>query len=435
MAWWWTEVAWTTMLTGRPNGGSPRTDLSAMKSSVLKMRPISNIAMKAGCTLFLIAIGILVSWASVSRAAWAAPRTSDVDNVHLAVWRIVNAEHTHSATAWAAGPRKFVTNAHALTRMTQLNSRRAFLTQNWNGKPVRLTMKRILALTITYDLALVETEQPVSHFLATADTFSEKQQANLSMIGFSGTDFDTARQIGKIVYEDPLSYQVAMNKTIFGGYSGSPLLNARGQVVAVVHRAFEDTNLASAVKLTNLQAFARGNVGVGCTDLMTLEGCVQRALEHVRKMAQNGNPVAQFQLGADGPFHDDRDWLARSAEQGFAAAQYVLGVVAKRRQKWAQAARWYKLAAEQKHAVAQMALSRLHYNGIGVPKNREMVFRLVQQSAKSGLYDAQRSLGFCYYVGIGTPADREQGVYWFKAAARNGDEHSKHVLELIGRRR
>ena len=32
-----------------------------------------------------------------------------------------------------------------------------------------------------------------------------------------------------------------------------PLLNGRGQVVAVLHRAFEDTNLISAVRLPNLQ--------------------------------------------------------------------------------------------------------------------------------------------------------------------------------------
>ena len=319
-----------------------------------------------------------------------------------------------------------------LTRLIELDSRRIFLMGHRDERPVRLRVKRILAITITYDLAFFETEEPVPHFLAIKDSFSEEREANLTMIGYSGSTFVIARQINKIVYEDRLSYHIGMNRTIFGGSSGSPLLNDRGQVVTVLHRAFEDTNLISAVSLVNLQAFARGKVGVGCADLIFPELCVQRALERAQKLARNGNPVAQFQLGADGPFHIDRDWLARSAEQGFAAAQYVLGIVAKQSKKWTQAARWYKKAAEQKHAVAQMALSRLYYGGSGVPKNHEIVFRLAQQSAKSGLYDAQRSLGYCYYVGIGTPVDRERGVYWLKAAARNGDEESKNVLKLIG---
>ena len=385
--------------------------------------------------LLVIAIGLLVCWGSASRAVWAAPGNVGVKDARLAVWRIVNADNTYSATAWAAGPRKFVTTAHALARMQQLNSRRVFLTRNWNGKPVRLAVKGILAISITYDLAFVKTEEFVSQFLAIASTFPEKQQANLSMIGFSGTTLDIARQTGKIVYEDQLSYQVAMNKTISGGYSGSPLLDVRGRVVAVLHRAFEDTNLISAVRLSNLQAFERGEVGAKCDDLAYPERCVQRALARALKMARDGNSVAQFQLGADGPFHVDRDWLARSAKQGFAAAQYVEGIVAKRSRDWFRIAGWYRMAADQNHAPAQMALSRLYYSGIGVQKNHETVFRLVRRSAMSGLYSAQRSLGYCHYLGIGTAVDQEKGIYWFKVAAENGDEESKHVLQLIGLKR
>ena len=60
--------------------------------------------------------------------------------------------------------------------MTELNSRRIFLKRYRNERSVRLTVKRILALTITYDLALLETEESVSHYFTIADTFPVKKK-------------------------------------------------------------------------------------------------------------------------------------------------------------------------------------------------------------------------------------------------------------------
>ena len=408
---------------------------SALKSKLPGARQLLNITGNARkFALLAVAAGIYLAGNSAFGATTGVSDTVNIDNAGLAVWRIVNAKQTFSATAWAAGQKKFITNAHVIARLVALGSGRIHLTQYRNGRSVRVAVSRILALTVTYDLAIIETEQPAAHFLTISDLPSEAQEENLIMIGYSGTSFDIAYQTAKIIYEDHLSYHIAMNKTVFGGSSGSPLLDSRGRVVTILHRAFESTNLISAVKPTNLQTFQRGEIGVRCADMVSPRQCIQRALSHARNMARSGNPISQFQLGADGPFYVGRDWLSRSAEQGFPAAQYVLGTIAKRSRNWDGAARWYKLAAKQRHAVAQMALARLYYSGSGIPRNHGLVFWLTRQSAKSGLYDAQRSLGYCHYVGIGTPINREKGVFWFKAAAKNGDKEAKHILELIGLR-
>ena len=60
----------------------------------------------------------------------------------------------------------------------------------------------------------------------------------------------------------------------------------------------------------------------------------------------------------------------QAAEQGFAAAQYNLGVMYDNgqgvRQDDAQAVQWYRKAAEQGHAKAQYNLGVAYINGQGV---------------------------------------------------------------------
>jgi TPR repeat protein len=61
------------------------------------------------------------------------------------------------------------------------------------------------------------------------------------------------------------------------------------------------------------------------------------------------------------------------AEQGDASAQYNLGVMYANGygvpQDYAEAVRWYRLAAGQGNAKAQYNLGLMYYNGEGVPQD------------------------------------------------------------------
>jgi hypothetical protein len=65
-------------------------------------------------------------------------------------------------------------------------------------------------------------------------------------------------------------------------------------------------------------------------------------------------------------------------------------------QDYAEAARWYRLAAEQRHADAQYNLGNKYRNGKGVAPDYAEGERLYQLAAEQGYASAQFNLGYMY---------------------------------------
>ena len=116
------------------------------------------------------------------------------------------------------------------------------------------------------------------------------------------------------------------------------------------------------------------------------------------------------------------DALRARAEQGEAEAQYELGclndvgcldesVLSKGLDLEidalddAEAARWYRLAAEQGHAAAQSRLGDFHEFGYGVSQDYAEAVRWHRSAAEQGDADAQFNLGVMYAIGRGVPQD------------------------------
>src|SRR5260221_5360588 len=79
----------------------------------------------------------------------------------------------------------------------------------------------------------------------------------------------------------------------------------------------------------------------------------------------------------------------RLADQGKAAAQYILGVMYQRGQgvpqDYAEAMKWYRKAADQGLPVAQSNLGTMYENGWGVRKDEAAAVRWYQKAADQGL--------------------------------------------------
>ncbi len=126
------------------------------------------------------------------------------------------------------------------------------------------------------------------------------------------------------------------------------------------------------------------------------------------------------------------DELRRLVEQGDADAQYALGGVYGDREgpiarDMIEAVRLFRLAAEQGHLLAQMALAAIYLVGEGVPQTPAEAERWFRRAAEQGDAQAQQNLGQIYQglpepyrTDHDIPVDHAEAVRWFERSAEQG---------------
>ena len=346
-------------------------------------------------------------------------------SIASAVWQIE--DDSTSGTAFAIKPNRYITTAHMIKSFVDKDSGQIRLRRK--GDKTYLRMKRVLLLSTTYDLALIETKQAVEYYLTIARRFS-REEGNLRMIARPKGAFQIARQEEEITYEDGFSYEIPMNRNIIDGYSGSPVLNARGKVVAVLISSSH--NMARVVRLGLLKQFVAMEIGVKCFDLSFMRPCLQRAMKRTQAMAQRENPIAQHQIGdPGGAFYRSKRWLVQSAEQGFIPARLILGKTAEEKKEWEKAIHWFEPAIAKNHPSSLYGLAWVYYK----TRDFDSAFRIALQSARGGYAPSQYMVGYMYYRGQGTRADRESAVHWLQKAADRGGEEARILLERIKERK
>ena len=91
--------------------------------------------------------------------------------------------------------------------------------------------------------------------------------------------------------------------------------------------------------------------------------------------------------------------LRLAAEQGYASAQYNLGLMYATGegvpQDYQEALKWYRLAAEQEDAQAQYTLGFMYATGRGVLKDDAEALKWYRLAAEQGYASAQVTLGSC----------------------------------------
>jgi TPR repeat protein len=151
----------------------------------------------------------------------------------------------------------------------------------------------------------------------------------------------------------------------------------------------------------------------------------------LRERAEAGDPKAMFDLGC---LHDlpakigvelDLDlalhWYTRSAEAGFAWAQFALGNMCELAQGTPRndlgARRWYEAAARQGIAEAQMHLGRMLQTGRGGPAASAEAADWYQRAAHQGHERAATNLALMHLQGEITPADLDEARRLLEFAA------------------
>ena len=165
------------------------------------------------------------------------------------------------------------------------------------------------------------------------------------------------------------------------------------------------------------------------------------SVEELSRAAELGDSKAQFDLGymytiGIGDFEADSAealrWYRRSAEQGFARAQSVLGSAYAHghslEQGFTQAATWCRLGAEQGDAEGQLCMALLYAGGCGVEQDDTESARWYRLAADQGEGQAQARLGDMYANGEGgVQQDPVEADKWYRRAVEPGTYHPKKV--------
>jgi TPR repeat protein len=93
-------------------------------------------------------------------------------------------------------------------------------------------------------------------------------------------------------------------------------------------------------------------------------------------------------------------------------------------QDYAQAALWYRKAAEQGDADAQFDLGDLYDTGRGVLRDYTQAALWYRKAAEQGDADAQDALGDLYNTGRGVPRDYAEAYFWYDLAAAGEQDAS-----------
>ena len=418
-----------------------------------------------------ILFGSITAYSS-SSAVLPAPLTERLEQAQQAVWMISNDKS--NGTAFFVSPRHVVTNWHIIH-----DQNRASLSLQQEGNEQKLSIKRLVSVSVLHDLALLETEESsASHLTVRKDVASDKEE--LFFPGYPGgngvlkytlkagplKDFKDGLFIYFFAHWTPRTPRTPRTP------NGGPVLDANNRVVGVISRRTH--NYIPMIKGSILREFIAGDIGLNCEGL-TLRACIKKEIDHLQEQAKRGSQIAQYRLaimyyygeGGEKNLSSARKWYQQAAEQGYAPAQYSLGEIyfvgkggernyssARKWHLWAAeqghakaqysmgayyfgkggernhslARKWYQRAAEQGDTLAQYDLGRMYYYGEGGKKNLFLARKWYLRAAEQGFLQAQYDLGRMYYHGKGGKKNLSSARKWYRRAAEHGHEIAQYKL-------
>jgi hypothetical protein len=202
----------------------------------------------------------------------------------------------------------------------------------------------------------------------------------------------------------------------FPGSSGSPLVNAQGEVMGIETAAIvgkPDINFAVPVErfaglspnFRELQTAPSGNTPERTNAKGT--NAQPNSFEKDTQMAESEDPAAQVRL-------------AIRYEQGQGVSQNCF-----------EALSLYRKAAEQGYLQAQYHLGRMYYNGDCMGRNLGEAAKWMQMAAERGFPDAQRVFGRMCFNGDGVSRDRVTACMWTMLASSRGNGEANSFLRLM----
>jgi TPR repeat protein len=166
-----------------------------------------------------------------------------------------------------------------------------------------------------------------------------------------------------------------------------------------------------------------------------------RALDILLPLAKAGVAPAQNSVAilySDGPFGITKDpqeaarWFRLAAEQGYPESEYAIGVLYRNGgvvpKNGLEAVKWFTRAANNGYLPAAFNLGSMYKRGDDVPQNLLEARKWYQKAAEAGFAPAQTSLGVMYARNEGGPHSFDEAAKWFRRAAEQGDANGQYNL-------
>ena len=165
-------------------------------------------------------------------------------------------------------------------------------------------------------------------------------------------------------------------------------------------------------------------------DLLKKEGKIDKDWLPIQEAKRKANSAYSSQN-----YYEAAKFYRVAAEQGDADSQYWLGWLYDQgqgiSQNFYEAAKWYRKAAEQGEAFAQNNLGTLYYRGNGVAQDYREAAKWFNKSAEQSNSYAQNWLGILYERGHGVKQDFKRAVELYRKSAEQGDEYGQYDLGLM----
>ncbi len=125
-------------------------------------------------------------------------------------------------------------------------------------------------------------------------------------------------------------------------------------------------------------------------------------------------------------------WYRKAADQGNPAAQVYLGYLYSVGlgvpQDTAEAIRWYRRAASSNSPLAEVNLAAHYMRGDGVKQDTAEALRLLRSAEEKGYGRADAYLGWSSYIGSGVPVDHAAAKVWLKKGVKRHDPEAECFL-------
>ena len=391
--------------------GEASVGKAASRNKAAKRPP--PLRLRALSYLFIVIVAIT----GLSSPLQAASRSGE--KINGAVWQIE--DDSNYGTAFAISPNLFITNAHNLRDAKRIGE----IVLSQEGSSRRLSASQILALSLVHDLLLLQTKETVRRYLRLGGPVSSKEDGALHILGYRKQTLTRFRQIEPIPWQDRFYYALAVNRMDLSGASGSPVLNSRGEVVAIASRAGE--NLSFSLKAIHVERLLTGKIGVFCPHPRSIQACRKEGIAKMIAMAERGHGFARFRLGLGTYTNEGKPlllFLRQTAQQGFTMAEGKFGSVL-RKSGSEEAAYWLRRAADKGSTIAKFDIGMIHYERNEARESCHMM----KQAGESGHAPAQFNRALCYFHGWGMPRDREAARYWLERSTKNSHSKAREFLE------